>query len=135
MRIAAGNPLFFRGESDFRSTVFNLLTILVGGIILGSFALGLAYRFLFMPVICGHFGEESRRDREAARRRREFERYCYGALACLFFSSIAGVASGALSTLLPELSGIVLAVQITVLAVAGLFAWAAINRWREPFED
>jgi len=115
--------------------VFYMPGIFLGGIILGAFVLGLAYRFLLMPVICWHFGEESRRDREAVRRRREFERRCYGALTCMFFSGVAGVARGIVSVPLPELSGIALAVQIAVLFVAGLFVWAAFNRWREPFED
>ena len=109
--------------------------IFLGGIVLVALGLGLGYRFLLMPIICWHFGEEFRKDREAARRRREFERYCYGALTCMFFSCVAAVARGAEAVLIPDLSGIALAVQITVLFIVGLFAWAAINRWREPFGD
>jgi hypothetical protein len=110
-------------------------SIFFGGIIMGAFVLGITYRFVLMPIICWHFGEESRRDCAAIRRRREFQRRCYSALACAFFSGVAGVARGVVSALIPELAEIVLAVQIGLLLLAGLFAWAAVNRWREPFED
>lgn len=111
------------------------LGIVLVGIGLAAFTLGAAYRFLLMPVICGHFGEESRRDWEATRRRREFERNCYGVLTCLLFSGVAGAVRGVVSVLIPEISGIALGGQIALLVIAGVFGWAAINRWREPFAD
>ena len=109
--------------------------ISLGGILLGALALGFAYRLWLMPVVCWHFGEESRRDREANRRRREFERHCYRTVTCIFISIVAGVARGVMDVLVPELSGIALAIQILVLLVAAVFGWAAFNRWREPFEE
>jgi hypothetical protein len=81
------------------------------------------------------FGEESRRDYEAVRRRKEFESRCFNAIRAFCFACVAGVGRGILLVALPDVAVWALVAQIGALVVPGLFAWAAVIRWREPFAD
>jgi hypothetical protein len=109
-------------------TVF--VVFMLGAVVIGAF-----YRFILFPAVCFHFGETSRYDREARRRRRSFENRCAQALSWLYASTIAGTLCGVLSTAMPSIQVWALAAQIITFVVAGLFAWAAISRWREPYDD
>ena len=113
----------------------NYLVALIVGLALVALLLGAGYRFFISPVVRFHFGEESRRDHEARRRRREFEQRCIQCLGAVYFSGAAGVVRGILSAVGAESVAWLWLVQIGALAIAGLFAWAAVNRWREPFEN
>jgi hypothetical protein len=113
----------------------NLLVALIVGLAALALVVGACYAIFVSPFVRWHFGEESRRDYEARRRRKEFERRCAQCLGAIYFSGVAGVMRGALAVLAPDSVAWTWALQIGVLVVAGLFAWAAVNRWREPFEN
>ena len=103
-------------------------------VVIVSLAAGAAYRFWIQPAVCFHFGEEfrSRRDRDATRRRRSFERHCGRVAVCLF---IAGTINAVAEVGPPLPPLILIGGQIAALLIGALFLWAAIARWREPFED
>lgn len=109
-------------------------SILIAGLISIFLGLGIVYRFVLLPFICLHFGEESRRDREAVRRRRQFEGFCRAALFAIAVSMCAGTFRAGLDNLIPELSRTAGVVQLGALLVAALLCWGAINRWRQPFD-
>lgn len=115
-------------------TMSYLDSILVAGLISIFLLLGIAYRFVLLPFISLHFVEECRRDREAARRRRQFEGFCRAALFALAVFIGAGSFRSGLANLVPELSWTAGAVQLGALLVAALFCWGAINRWLRPFD-
>lgn len=113
------------------SDVLNVITILaVVAVVIGTLC-GVVYRSVFGCVVRIHFGEESRRDSEARRRRRSFEWRCGQACAWLYASGVFGVGRG----ISPELSLWSLAAQIVAVIIAALFIWGATARWREPFAD
>jgi hypothetical protein len=114
--------------------VLNLIGILLISVAVGSFALGAVYHFFIRPVVRIQFGEESRRDYEAIRRRKEFEHRCLNALGGIYSAGVAGVVRGILLVTMPNIAVWALVAQLGALGVAGLCAWAAIVRWREPFE-
>ena len=99
-----------------------------------SVAIGAVYYFWIRPAVCFHFGEEfpSRRDRNATRRRRSFEWRCGRVAVCLF---IAGTINAVAEVGLPISTPILIGSQFAALLVGALFLWAAIARWKAPFED
>ncbi len=111
-----------------------LSTVLVVFVI-GAAAFGAFYRFVLFPAVRFHFGETSRQDREARRRRRSFENRCIQALSWFYFSCVAGMMRGVLSVTMPSVERWALIAQLVMLIIAGLFVWAAISRWREPYEN
>ena len=106
---------------------------------LATFAMltGFAYRIWVRPAVCAHFGEEfpSRRNREAAKRRRSFEWRCGCVLTWFYVSIVAGTVRIIFAEWMPELANLFLAAQIAAVAVAVLFVFAARSRWLDPFED
>jgi hypothetical protein len=117
------------------------LTLLIGSfiglLVVLSLAFGFGYRTWVRVPVGLHFGEEypSRRDRAASARRRAFEWLCGQAMACVYFSGVAGTMSGFLSDRVAQLAHWAMAIQVGLLLIAGLLVWAAVNRWRAPFED
>jgi hypothetical protein len=114
-----------------------LLAIVVVCVTLGPALLGLAYRRWLRPEVCMHFGEEFpyRRDRDAARRRRTFERRCGMAVGFLYFSGMAGFIRGLVSDSLPQISTVGIIAQASLLLAAVLSGWAAFSRWQAPLLD
>jgi hypothetical protein len=110
---------------------FPLLIVLVAALVAG---LAGAYRFLFQPLICDHFGEEypSRGRRAASVRRRIFETRCLKAMGCVMAAS--GL-SGMRDLELPVLPDAATWGTIGLLIFAALWAMAALSRWRSPFEN
>lgn len=104
-------------------------------VLFGVFLAGVAMlKAIFTRMLQMHFGDEpGSRDREARRRRKGFEWYCWKAWGC--FSAITSLQTlrGAPYSLLGDFSGIVTPLQAILAVVLALFAWAARSRFREPF--
>jgi len=113
------------------ANVLNVIaTLAIAAVVIGTVC-GVVYRFVFGHIVRVRFGEESRRDSAARRRRRSFEWRCVQVCTWLYVSGVFGVIRG----ILPELSTWALAAQIVALIIAALFVWGATARWREPFAD
>ncbi len=113
------------------------LAVFLGVLAVGGLALGFTYRQVFLVHVCAHFGEEfpSRRDRAATARRRTFEWFCGQAATCLYFSGVANSIGGLLAERSAELSHWAMWIQYALWGIAALLIWAAVRRWREPFEN
>jgi hypothetical protein len=104
-------------------------------------ALSIAYLIWLRPSARLHFGEEfsARRDHAAAKRRKSFERSCINAMSFVFFAMTAWLArciiAVAFDNLATEISWIAAGAIALLLLIAAGFAWAASNRWREPYSD
>ncbi|WP_148218090.1 hypothetical protein [Opitutus terrae] len=107
-----------------------LAAVLVIAAIIGL-VVGVVYRLVFARFVRSWFGEESRRDYDARRRRRSFEWRCGQFFTWMYVSGACGVIRG----MLPEVSPLAIGAQIVALVIAGLFAWGAVVRWRAPFTD
>lgn len=103
-------------------------TLAIAAAIIGVVG-GMVYRIVFARFVRTWFGEESRCDIEARRRRRSFEWRIGQALTWFYFSGMCGV----FRDLFPELSAWAWGAQIGTVVIAGLFVWGATTRWREPF--
>lgn len=110
----------------------NLIVIVLLATMLCATALGSFYRYFVRPVVLFHFGEEHRRDFDARKRRRSFEGNVGAALTFVYFSSVARVAGQSFHWL-PQ--GIFWGIAVLLFLIGGTFAYAAIQRWRDPFSD
>ena len=110
----------------------NLFVIVLIAATLGATVFGLLYRYFVQPVVLQHFGEEYRRDFEARKRRRAFEANVGAALTCVYFSSVARAVFGSLQQL-PQ--GVFWGIAGLLFLSAGGFAYAAFQRWHDPFTD
>lgn len=107
-----------------------IATLAIAAALIGAMGGGV-YRILLARDIRRWFGEESRRDHDARRRRRLFEWRCGQVLVWFYICGVCGVVRG----LVPELLSWALGAQIVALNIAALFAWGATVRFREPFAD
>ncbi len=98
---------------------------------------GIVYRLFLQPLVLIWFGDEPghRWSRETQRRRRNFERTCGSAIACMWFSVVIGTVRLLVAEPYPELSRIALFAQLGLIAVMYLLIWAAVSQWNEPFAN
>lgn len=99
--------------------------------------LALLYHVLGRPLIALHFCDDldSRRRCPQKLRRRTFEHHCSRALICLFGVGMLGGLRNVLQELAPGGGTTIVGFQVLLLVGGGLFTWAAISRWTNPFED
>lgn len=110
----------------------NPIALFLLATILCATLLGSLYRYFVRPVVLFHFEEEHRRDFDARKRRRAFEARVRTALAFVYFSSVARVAGESFHQL-PK--GIFWGIAGLLFLIAGAFAYAAIQRWRDSFTE
>ncbi len=106
------------------------IAMLIGALLAGAAIL----KGILIQVMRLHFGiERGQRDREAWRRFRAFEWCCWRTYGCVSAVLSLQDLREPPFTMLADLSGVVMPVQVAFGFAAVAFGVAAVNRFREPF--
>lgn len=113
----------------------NQVIIIAIAVLLGALLAGAAVlKGMLIAVMRLHFGiERGRRDREAWRRYRAFEWCCWKTYGCV--SAILSLQDlrGLPFSMLADLSGVVIPIQVCFTIAATILAVSAISRFRDPY--